>query len=54
MGCGSRVRIARLFQSYEEFIGQVIRVGGWAKSTRASSSEFCFVEINDGSSGKNL
>lgn len=54
MGCGGRVRIARLFQNYEEFIGQVIRIGGWAKSTRASSSEFCFIEINDGSTAKNL
>jgi len=54
MSFGGRVRIARLHQNYEEFIGQVIRVGGWAKSTRASSSEFCFVELNDGSCFSNL
>ena len=48
MGCGRRVRIARLFDSHEEFIGQLIRVGGWAKSTR-SQKELCFIELNDGS-----
>jgi hypothetical protein len=35
MSYGQRVRIARIFESHEEFIGQVIRVAGWAKSTRA-------------------
>ena len=49
MSFGGRVRIARLYQSYEELLDKVIKVGGWAKSTRASSSEFCFVELNDGS-----
>jgi len=32
----------------------VIRVGGWAKSTRAQSKDFCFVELNDGSCFGNL
>lgn len=54
MSYGGRVRIARLYQSYEEFVGKIIKVGGWAKSTRASSSEFCFIELNDGSCFKNL
>ena len=54
MSFGQRVRIARLFDSHEEFLGQVIRVAGWAKSTRASSKEFCFVELNDGSCFGNL
>lgn len=54
MSYGGRVRIARLYKGYEEFIGKVIRVGGWAKSTRASSADFCFVELNDGSCFKNL
>lgn len=49
MSYGQRVRIARLYKNHEEFIGQVIRVAGWAKSTRASSKEFCFIELNDGS-----
>jgi len=54
MSCSQRVRIARLHQSYEEFIGQVIKVGGWAKNTRAQSKDFCFVELNDGSCFNNL
>lgn len=54
MGFGQRVRIARLWQSHEELIGQTIRVAGWAKSTRAQSKELCFVELNDGSCFKNL
>jgi asparaginyl-tRNA synthetase len=48
MSYGGRVRIARLFDDYEVFVGQEIRVGGWAKSTRFQK-EFCFVELNDGS-----
>jgi hypothetical protein len=35
MAFGGRVRIARLYKDYEDLIGKVIRVGGWAKSTRA-------------------
>ena len=54
MSYGQRVRIARLFEGHEEFIGQVIRVAGWAKSTRAQSKDFCFVELNDGSCFRNL
>ena len=54
MSFGGRVRIARLHDSYEEFIGKVIRVGGWAKNTRSSSTEFCFIVLNDGSCAKNL
>ena len=48
MSFGQRVRVGRLFESHEEFIGQVIRVAGWAKSTRAQK-DFVFVELNDGS-----
>jgi len=54
MSYGQRVRIARLYESHEEFIGQVIRAGGWAKSTRQHGKDFCFVELNDGSCFKNL
>jgi hypothetical protein len=54
MAYGQRVRIARIYQGFEEFIGKEIRVGGWAKSTRAQSKEFCFVELNDGSCFGNL
>ena len=53
MSYGGRVRIARLYQNYEDLIGQVIRVGGWAKSTRAQAN-ILFVEINDGSHFKGL
>ena len=35
MAFGGRVRIARLSKDYEDSIGKVIRVGGWAKSIRA-------------------
>jgi asparaginyl-tRNA synthetase len=48
MSYGGRVRIARLYQNYEDMLGQTIRVGGWAKSTRAQAN-ILFVEINDGS-----
>ena len=35
MSFGQRVRIARLFLDHKDFLGKVIKVGGWAKSTRA-------------------
>ena len=54
MSYGQRVRIARLWTSHEEFIGQTIRVAGWAKNTRAHGTAFCFIELNDGSCFKNL
>ena len=54
MSYGQRVRISRLWNGHEEFLGQVIRVAGWAKSTRAQSNTFCFVELNDGSCFKNV
>jgi asparaginyl-tRNA synthetase len=48
MSYGGRVRIARIFDDYETFVGKQIKVGGWAKNTRFQK-EFCFVELNDGS-----
>ena len=53
MSYGQRVRISRLFESHEEFVGLTIRLAGWAKSTRAQK-EFCFIELNDGSSFKSV
>jgi asparaginyl-tRNA synthetase len=53
MSYGGRVRIAKLYDDWKSLIGQEIRVGGWAKSTRFQK-EFCFVELNDGSCFKNL
>jgi hypothetical protein len=54
MSYGGRVRIARLHSSWEEFKDQIIKVGGWAKSTRAQSADLVFVELNDGSCFKSL
>ena len=54
MSFGQRVRISRLWAEHASFIGQTIRIAGWAKNTRASGSAFCFVELNDGSCFKNI
>ena len=53
MSYGKRVRIAKLFDEPNLFIGQLIRVGGWTRSTRAQK-EYCFIELNDGSCFKGL
>ena len=34
MSYGQRVRIARIYSGHNEFIDQVIRVSGWAKTNR--------------------
>lgn len=31
MSFGGRVRIARIFKSYEEFLDKEIKIAGWAK-----------------------
>jgi len=51
---GHRLRIAKLFDSHEEYMYKVITVAGWAKTTRAGGKEFCFIEISDGSFIKGL
>ena len=51
---GHRIRIAKLFESHEEFMYKIITVAGWAKSVRANGKEFCFIEVNDGSSLKGI
>lgn len=33
---------------------KIIKVAGWAKTTRSGGKDFSFVEINDGSSFKGL
>jgi len=48
MSFGMRVRVARIFKSYEEFLDKQIKVAGWVKSCR-SQKDCCFVEVNDGS-----
>jgi hypothetical protein len=51
---GQRLRIAKLFDSHEEFMYKVITVAGWAKTVRSGGKDFCFIEISDGSSLKGL
>ena len=51
---GHRLRIAKLFDSHEEFMYKVITVAGWARTTRSGGKDFCFIEISDGSSLKGL
>ena len=51
---GPRVRIGKLYDNHEEFMYKIIKVAGWAKTTRQGGKEFCFIEINDGSTFKGL
>jgi asparaginyl-tRNA synthetase len=53
---GGRVRIDVLTsEGAEKWIGKIINIGGWIKSLReGGGGEFCFVDLNDGSTVKNL
>jgi hypothetical protein len=51
---GHRLRIAKLFDSHEEFMYKIITVAGWAKTTRSGGKDFCFIELTDGSFIKGL
>ena len=51
---GHRLRIAKLFDSHEEYMYKVITVAGWAKTVRSGGKDFSFIEISDGSSLKGL
>ena len=51
---GHRLRIAKLFDSHEDFMYKVITVAGWAKTTRSGGKDFCFIELTDGSFIKGL
>ena len=53
---GGRVRVATLTASdAEKWIDKVITVGGWVRSLReGGNKEFCFIDLNDGSTIKNL
>ena len=51
---GPRIRIAKIFEEPEEFLYKIIKVAGWARTLRAGGKDFCFVELNDGSSLKGL
>ena len=53
---GGRVRIDILTsEGAEKWIGKVVNVGGWIRSLReGGGGNFCFVDLNDGSTIKNL
>ena len=53
---GGRVRIDILTsEGAEKWIGKVINVGGWVRSLRqGGGGEFCFIDLNVGSTVKNL
>ena len=53
---GGRVRIDILTsEGAEKWIGKVINVGGWVRSLRqGGGGDFCFVDLNDGSTVKNI
>jgi aspartyl/asparaginyl-tRNA synthetase len=51
---GHRIRIAKLFDSHEEFMYKIITVAGWARHVRPGGKDFCFFELSDGSSMKPL
>ena len=53
---GGRLRIVALVQKdAEKFIDKIINVGGWIKSLReGGGGNFAFVDLNDGSTVKNL
>jgi len=53
---GGRVRIDILTsEGAEKWIGKVVNVGGWVRSLReGGGGAFCFIDLNDGSSVRNL
>jgi hypothetical protein len=51
---GHRIRISKLYENPEEFLYKIIKVSGWARTTRAGGKDFVFIELNDGSSLKGL
>src|SRR5690606_15027934 len=53
---GNRVNISALLsEDYEKWIDKTINICGWVKNLRIQgSSSFIFVELNDGSSVKNI
>jgi hypothetical protein len=51
---GHRIRLAKLFDSHEEFMYKIIQVSGWARTVRSGGKDFCFIELHDGSSMKGL
>jgi asparaginyl-tRNA synthetase len=53
-GTGARLRVDFVLNS-QELIGTIVTVKGWAKTARIQGNgSFAFIELNDGSSVKNL
>jgi hypothetical protein len=48
ISCGTRLRIAKLYDAHEEFMYKIIKVAGWARSVR-TGKDCCFVTLTDGS-----
>ena len=52
---GGRLRIDILTsEGAEKWIGKVINIEGWVKSLLGGGGGFCFIDLNDGSTVKNL
>jgi hypothetical protein len=51
---GHRVRVAKIYESYDELMYKIVSVAGWARTVRPGGKDFCFIEINDGSSLKGI
>ena len=51
---GPRIRIAKLYESYEDFLYTIIKVAGWVKTARQGGKDFTFIEISDGSHMKGI
>lgn len=49
----ARISIKDLKESHEKYIGNEVSVGGWVRTIRKQSN-FCFIEINDGSALSNM
>jgi OB-fold nucleic acid binding domain len=53
--CGGRIKVNALLTLDNKWFDQVVVVGGWIKTIRLQGNgSFCFLELNDGSSIKNL
>lgn len=51
---GNRARIAALWQNYEAYLDKLVKVAGWARTTRLGGENLLFIELNDGSCQSSL
>ena len=51
---GPRIRIAKLYADYEQFLYKIIKVAGWVRTCRQAGKEFIFIELHDGSHMKGI